>query len=250
MSPRRKYLNPPLIETIFEAVIPQEESWDLTIPGLFWEKVKQQGYSIRKNRTHKEYRIQDHTDSVPQVRIHERAVFLTEDKKNLMQVGDRMLAVNRLHPYSSWEDFKPRIDLACSAIQEVIATLKAAERLVLRYVNQIRIPKAGFTLEEFFNFRPFLGGGFPMVPQSLITGCVFPLNENRDQCKLELVSTNTKNPDEVAFFLALEFFSVPGIGRSWSEVKPWVETAHSEIEKLFELCLTPSLREIFGEIEE
>jgi uncharacterized protein (TIGR04255 family) len=135
MSPRRKYRNPPLIETIFEAVISKEEAWDLAIPGLFWEKVKQHGYLLRQNRTQKEFLIQGQKDSEPQVRIHERAVFLTEDKKNIMQVGDRLLAVNRFHPYLSWEDFKPRIDMACSAIQEVIGSLKAAERLVLRWPN-------------------------------------------------------------------------------------------------------------------
>ena len=77
--------------------------------------------------------------------------------------------------------------------------------------------------------------------------CIFPLNEDRDHCKVQL---NTGVPDQkgkTAFILDLDYYS-----NKPQEIEPenaleWIETAHQKVESIFEGCISDPLRKIFGE---
>ncbi len=248
MADRRKYKNPPLVETIFELVVNPEMAWDPAVAGMLYERVKDLGYQVRQARRTRDLRYDTARNAVA-ADFQERAVFLTVDKLDLIQVGKDILTVSRLKPYQGWEVFKPRIETVLGKFQDALPELQGVSRLALRYVNHIRIPKAGFRLADWLVFRPNLEQGFSQDPESLITGCIFPFAMGKARCKVELVSTEVANPDERSFLLALEYFGAPPDGIPKGDILPWVEEAHLQIENLFEQCLTDKIRQLFGEVK-
>ena len=245
MKERKFYDRPPLVETIFEVVVPPEKAWDVAVPGMLYERVKTDGYVDHQTRQNKHFVIENGKEDVSQL-IQERAVFLTADKLDLIQIGRDLFAVNRLKPYPGWEHFKPRIESAVRHFEEVKPALDTPCKIALRYVNLIAVPREGFHLHDWLAFRPYLESGFFAEPESLITGCIFPFSDGRDRCKLELISSKVRNPEEKAFLLTLDYSTTKSAGEPFLHLFPWIEEAHSNLEELFELCLTERLREHFG----
>jgi len=243
----KKYKNPPIIEVVCEFRFSPETEWDITVPGLLYEK-------IRDGFPHKEQRIVQsveisHTRGEVEHKIHteERMVFFDTSKKILTQIGPRVLSVNHLKPYSSWENFKPKIERSFKALLKIIH-VKELQRIGLRYINKIEIPEKTVNLETYFDFRPFLGSNLPQDIVNFMVGCMLSFNNGRDLCKVELRSAVPDNPESSAFILDLDYFLSQPKTIIADDALNWIENAHGEIEKVFEGCIKDSLRKIFKEV--
>ncbi len=198
----KKYRNPPLIEAVIEFRIMPDSPWDLTIHGLIYEKIK-------KTFPHKEQRLIQEVDInqgpkgiEQEVRFSERSFFFTNDKRMFVQIGPHLLAINCLKPYPSWSEFRPRIEEAFNALVTSI-DIKGFARIGHRAINRVEVPVLPLNLDDFFEFRPFLGTRLPQDMRSFIIGCVLPFFEDRDLCKVQLTNAVAETSSHSAFLLDL-----------------------------------------------
>lgn len=249
-----KYNKSPIIESICELKFTEDTNWDITVPGLIFGDIRSE-YPLKEQRTTPEVKFSSSgtvfREAQSQIKVHESVIFLTKDKKSRIQVGPRLLVINRLRPYLTWDDFKSQIDQALEKLKARV-DINGIQRIGLRYINKIEIPVEDnrVDLDKYFDFRPFCGDRLPQTHGEFIVGCVFSYSDNRDLCRVEFTSAVPENEGSLAFILSLDYFLAKPRSISLTQIIEWIDGAHDELEKLFEGCILPPLREIFQEIEE
>jgi uncharacterized protein (TIGR04255 family) len=240
----RKYKNPPVIEAVCEFRLTPDSHWDLTVPGLFYERIKPD-FPHREQRLVQEVELIQGLQGIQQQwRATERVLLFNQDKTMLIQLGAHLLVINALKPYPTWQEFKPRIEKAWEILQKVVE-VKSLERIGLRYINRVEL-STQYKLEDYFEFYPFIGKRLPQRIASFVIVAEFPYNEGRDGCRLQLVpaiAAERKN----AVVLDIDYFLARPRGIEVPAAMTWVEHAHSRVEEVFEGCITDRLRAIFEE---
>lgn len=248
----RKYKNPPVIEAVFEIRFTRDTPWDLTIPGLFYEKVKNT-FPVKEQTVFQEGEIIREPHGLIQevIRSGQRILLFTEDRKMLTQLGPYLLAINVLKPYPTWQNFKEKIELAWKGLNEIIE-IKGIERVILAYINQIEIPIPKIQLKilkNYFNFYPFIDNKFPEDLASFIVGCEFPYKEGKECCSIQLVSMPDVSKEQKTLMLNISYFTKQPRAVEVSNILDWVENAHDQIQKAFESCISDNLRTLFEEVK-
>jgi hypothetical protein len=110
---------PPVSEAVCEVLFADGQSWDWTIPGLFYSQIKHEFPKRREQRYLKGEPVS--------------LLFLREDERVQIQVGANALSVKHSSPYSGWEHFRATIQRALSAYIQV-AQPTHIQRMSLRYV--------------------------------------------------------------------------------------------------------------------
>jgi uncharacterized protein (TIGR04255 family) len=105
-----KYTNPPIIEALCEFQFLPSQEWDMTLPGLLYQEIKEEfpnkrqqtGVGIQFRPTEKgiEHKVEQ---APPRIQFHRK------DKTALVQVAPDLLVINQLAPYPAWTTFKPKI---------------------------------------------------------------------------------------------------------------------------------------------
>lgn len=242
----KKYRNDPIVEAVCEFRLTQDTPWDLTIPGLFYEKVKHE-FPHREQRVVQEIDfVQEPQGFQQRVRTTERVLLFTENQKVLIQLGPRLLVVNALKPYPTWQGFKPRIEMAWNHLRDVVE-VRDLERIGLRYINRVELPAQAVELEEYFEFYPFIGKRLPQHMVSFIARVEFPYADDRDQCRVQLTPALGGGEKSVVI-LDIDYFLAHPRAVAVSDALQWVEEAHSKVEEVFEGCITDRLRKEFEEV--
>lgn len=239
----RKYKNPPIIETLCEFRFGSDTNWDFTFPWILYGKLKKlfpkpvQEFFI--NATGEEKLLLQ-----PEI----RAKLKSEDEKTLIQIEPDLFSVNHLNPYTSWNQFKPLIEKAAQEYCSIIKP-KEIERISLRYINRIEIPKETIELEDYFRIYPSVSKELSHNFNSFIVGVQIPYENLRDILKIELAQATSKT-NSVALMLDLQYFLTKAQEFQINNVVDWIETAHNHIEESFEACISDNLRQIFEEVKE
>ena len=239
----RRYANPPVVEAICEFHLPPEPPWDLTVPGLFYERV-------REDFPHRERRmVQDiefvQTPQGLEQRIHtgERLLLFSHDRKRLIQLGMRLLVINVLRPYPGWAEFKELIQQVWEALKAVVE-VQGVTRMALRYINRVELPSSTASLETYFAFYPHIGHQLPNTITSFIMGVEFAFAEGRDRCRVHMAQAAD---DKRSIMLDLNYYLARPGAVPLPEVLSWMEEAHTRVEEVFEGCITDALRALFEE---
>lgn len=147
----RKYNNPPIMEALCEFQFVPSQPWDMTIPGLLYEKISGE-FPVKKPQMGFGIGFQPKEGGIEQrVEMSQRMQFFSSDKSALVQVGPDLLTVNHLKPYPTWELFKPLI-LKNLEIYQAITKPKGFKRIGLRYINKIEFDEHPIELTEYFNY--------------------------------------------------------------------------------------------------
>jgi uncharacterized protein (TIGR04255 family) len=242
----RRYRNPPIIEALCEFRFEPGTPWDLAIPGLVYEKIKE-GFPKRRLARVFEASVTTGPEGVEQqMKTADRMQFLRDDEKALIQVGTNMLAVNHLKPYPTWQEFAPLIRQGFDAYCQVTSP-KGIQRVGLRYINRIEVRGQRIELEHYLEFRPFAGPALPQDFGAFIVGVQIPYEGTRDALRLQAFSAALETPNVVAVMLDLDYYVTHAGQVSLDNVVAWVETAHDHVEEAFEACITERLRMLFEE---
>jgi len=246
----RSYRKSPIAEAICEFQFVPTEQWDLTIPGLMYEKISSNfpqkkrrvgiGIQFKQTEAGVEQRVEAKAD---------RMQFLNADGTVLVQVGPDLLAVNKLKPYEKWPTFRSTI-LEHLGIYRGIARPKGFKRIGLRYINRIEFQAAPVTLEEFFNFYPHVPERIPQVHADFLSRIEIPFGEGRD---LLLLTMGAAPPDEhvaVSIILDLDYILARPEVVSLDDAEEWLEQAHTRVENVFEASITDKSRVLFEEVIE
>jgi len=250
---RKQYTNPPVTEAVCEFRLSPDTGWDLTVSGLLYEKLRGE-FSIKEQRLFSALQISQGPEGLHQQnKTEERVLFFNESRNVFVQVGARLLAINCLKPYPGWNDFSVYIEKAFDALKGVIE-IKGLQRLGLRYINHIEISSSneinGVDIDDYFEFRPFLGPGLPQRLEEFLLGCTLQYEQRRDLCKIALSRSIPNLSSSHAFSLDLDYYMAMPMAVSIDQALKWVdETAHMNLETAFEGCITGKLREIFQEVK-
>ena len=157
---RRQYRNPPIKEAVCEFRFSPDDDWDLTLPGLFHEKIKSE-YSA-KPREVSTIGVGFQVGVIPEHRVLKappapppgaKVQFLTADERRIVGIGPSLLSISVLQPYSRWEDFRENIESALMTYHEV-AQPSGVQRIGLRYINQIVLEGGNIELTDYFTYAP------------------------------------------------------------------------------------------------
>lgn len=242
----RRYGNAPVVEALCEFQFVPSVPWDLTFPGLVYDRLRAQFPKRRQAKTF-EVDLSTEAQGVQQkVVTTDRVQFVREDEKALVQLGQDLLAVNHLRPYPTWDEFKPLIQMAFEKYCEV-AEPKGIQRLAVRYINRFEFPADRLNLEDYLEFRPYLG---PQLPQDIgpfVLATQVPYQGGDDVLRLRLSSAESPKAGVTALLLDLEYSTAPTSQVPLSSASEWIQAAHDRIEQVFEATVTPKLRATFGE---
>ena len=238
----RKYESSPIGEAVCELRIAPGTPWDLTVPGLVYQRLKE---TFPKRRQVKTVGAALTGGAVTTIEM-ERVQFMQEDERALISISKDSLAVSRLKPYTGWETFRPLILDAFMSYREV-TNPTGFQRLGLRYINQINFKESRILLDDFFEFYPFVGKQLPQNHGTFIVGIELPFNDGRDNLRLQL-STNSALPGSgLSLTLDLDYILMDPTNVDLSNLESWLEQGHSRLAETFEGCLKDSLRRRFHE---
>jgi uncharacterized protein (TIGR04255 family) len=245
----RKYQAPPVVEAVCEFRFAPGQPWDWTIPGLMYDKIKG-AYPKKKQQNLMELQFQAKAEEAPpQVTGGiAKMQFLNDAETALVQVGPDMLAVNHLRPYPEWTKFKDML-FSNLEVYKQVALPKGVSRIGLRYINRVEIPSRTFLLPDYFNAFPLVPNPIPQRFAQFIQRTDIDYPDAQGQLRLILGTAPETNDKVCAFMFDLDFYTnVTGVLKM-DEIVPWVDRAHTELEKAFVACFTDKTHtEIFKEV--
>jgi uncharacterized protein (TIGR04255 family) len=247
---RRTYDNSPIVEAVCEFRFDPAPEWDLTIPGLVWERLKDD-FPDRRVRPDFPVDLQEKIgqEIVNQMeRMSPLMQFYSEDGSALVQIGHYLLGVSHLRPYSSWETFRAMITKGLAAYREVVHPTKLA-RLGLRYINRVDV-----SAEKTVDIKEYLNT-YPVVPQvgeraamsSWLQRAQIPYEDVNALLTLHIGSIPHGEHDRLSFMIDLDFSTQEGTAPDIDLSFEWLDNAHGQIEEMFELTITDKTRRIFEE---
>ena len=238
------YSSAPIEEAVCAIHLPQTVNWDMTVPGAFYEKIKA-NYPIKEVMRGSEISLPVTPGSIPGMRGIERIKFSSADKKSVVMLEERSIAISRLRPYTSWELLMPQIKTVFETFSQVV-DISSLLRVGLRYINRLEVPHDISNIEEYFEFRPRMGKNMAESgPASFMIGVEIPYEEGRDICRVQMMKTLPNDPNNDAYILDLDYFLARPNSLPVEDLYDWVELAHERIGQIFEDSLTESMKATF-----
>lgn len=243
----RRYRKPPLEQFVCEFRFEPGSPWDLTIPGLIYERL-QGDFPKRKQEARYESRLKKAKQGLEhEVTKSEQIKLLNESENAFVQIGQNLIAVVHLRPYPGWEEFLPMINRGLEVYKEVARPV-GINRIGLRCVNLVRIPDSKVELEQYFDFYPHLGKRLPNEIGTFLSGVEFGFNEGRDILRLQIQTAVSENPQaETDILLDLDYFLGISGSIGFEDMDKWLSIAHGRVEDAFEGSITGKARELFEE---
>lgn len=246
---RRKYRNPPIEEAICEFRFVPSQEWDPTVPGRFYEKIRETYSAKPREQRVVEAGFQVSRQSVDSsMRLKQgvaKVQFPTEDGKRLVAIGPDVMSVHVLRPYPGWEeDFRSRITQALQAYEDVTAP-KGVRQIGLRYINQIVLEGDSISLDEYFTSPPRTPDSFPKQ-----TSAIFSRIESfykDDPIRLVVTFASVQAPEgKSAFLLDLDLVWMSDDSIiAFDDVMNKVEELRHRERDAFEALITDRAREVF-----
>jgi len=253
----KKYANPPLIEAICDFHFIPSQPWDWTVLGLVYDRIKSD-FPNKLQPPGPMLNVSIGTPLGGPMPGAARMQFRREDGSALVQVGPDNLTVNHLTPYSGWPRYRELIAGALAVYRDVAAP-QGLHRISLRYVNRINIPAGMLMRDDGVEIGDDDGveiGGYVLAQPSIpdLVPQVFSSWAQRveiffNEANMVLVLQSGTGPGSEAFpvsFLLDLTMSPPMQPVALDDALMWLEQAHANIETVFEECLGPKARELFG----
>ena len=226
--------NPPLIEAMCEFRFDPESEWDWTIPGRIFEKIGDE-FSERGEVHRLGITVNEGGDGAPKPTViqggPDRIQFKRADGTAIVQAGPRLLSINHLRPYRTWEDFR---DLVLRMYDTYVGVSGShpLHRIGLRYINHLPLPPIGQELHEMLTTKPNLSGRLDRKVTSFFQRYAL---QHDDPPGILIHQTGLqRSDDDPIVTLDLDFYSqeVRGIG-SGDALGDWLDRAHARVEEAF-----------------
>lgn len=235
------YKNAPVVEALCEFRFNKDQEWDWTIPGLIYEKIRDDFPVKKQEKLVAAFEIKGDSGInpiPPEVAGIDKMRFIRQDKSALLQVGPHLLTVNQLKPYPGWESFKSLISHILQVYNQEAAPT-GIDRIGLRYINKFdaQLFPEDIDIFSYFNIKPTIP-----IERSL-TGFFMrsQLDYSEVDSTLNLVLGNgvekLRNQDFIMLDLDFHTHNKLQINTCMN----WIETAHGFVEEAFKACLSDEL---------
>jgi uncharacterized protein (TIGR04255 family) len=166
------------------------------------------------------------------------------DESGFIAVAPYRLGVHHFRPYPSWERFSEIIGKGAQAYQDVLKPTKV-QRIGLRYINDINLGHMSVSVEEFFDFYPFVGHNIPQNLSRFHCLVQIDFEDARDSLTLQVASAPQPEGQNAQVILDLDYFLAQPDNFELTETTQWLEKAHANLQSVFEGCLKDSARALF-----
>ncbi len=232
---------PPLIEAICQFRF-ESDNWDWAIPGIIYEKVKEQFPQRQQTPPPDRTALEENEDAAV---LSGRVKFLSSNKKSSVVVGRDFLGVGCRKPYIGWEKFKPQILQVLESYKQA-AQPEFLTQVQLRYVNAVFMPGEGIQhFEDYLNI-------YPQMPRLREITCkdwfqkvnLFEESIN-SMLSVHAATRHVRRRGQWHNVVMLDFSVSPleesdeeSDEGSEIEIEAWLEGAHNAIERLFQESFT------------
>ena len=241
--PERSYRKPPVIEALCEIYF-ADSTWDDTIPGAFYERVKDE-FPKKQQREIQEAQIAlgRGTASAGVQRLPPWMQFASEKGDLMIQVSENLLVVNQLRPYSHFAAWESVVYRALAVYNEVALPQRAA-RVGLRYINRIEIPETRFAMEDYFTIYPQLPKSLGDTHGPFLVRVEIPQAEQRHVVLITFGTDSLSEPkkEKQVFMLDLYDIATLDVPPDEIELKKQIQQAHDNVVMAFEDSITDRLR--------
>jgi uncharacterized protein (TIGR04255 family) len=248
--PERHYERPPVVEALCEIYF-TGSSWDATIPGLFYEKVrKDYPKKSQMEMAGVEVKVAQGQAETRQLIGEPRMRFAREDDSRLVQLARDLLVVNQVVtpscPYPHYEEWREVVHTALD-VYRGLAAPTGIDRIGVRYINRVCVPGVFIRLEEYFRIYPQIPEELGGVHGPFMLQLAMPVPQNH-QLMLTFGATPAGQPDTLGFLLDLYYVVALGGRDVFVEVRRLLDEVHARIVHTFENTITDASRKLFGEI--
>ncbi len=238
MTPRKKYASAPIEEALVEFQMVPSVPWNWTVPGRVWSELRNvydggafsglvqvSGAGVAWFGT---------ALTAPQ------RVFLgTAGREFLVGLAPDQISVHALRPYRGWETLAPRIPEVLAGYR-VVASPAAIRRIVVRYINKIKVA-SGTSIVEYLKTGPFLPGVVGEAPSHISAFATRMEAPYADGSLLRI--TVQSQPGGQDALLDIETIAQPLSPISMESAMDVVELLHAREGSAFEAVITDKLRE-------
>lgn len=245
----RQYERPPILEALCEFRFVPAKPWDWTIPGIFYEKMKED-FPEKRQQNLLEVALQSDADRIRQDIKGgiARMQFVRQDGTALVQIGPDNLIVNHLRPYPGWASFEKLI-LEHLQIYRTTADPSSLARIGLRYINRIDVDAMICELEEYFNAPPKLPEPIPQVFNSFLMTVDAAYESPSSTLRFTFSRAVPDRENVQSFVLDLDISAADEAAPKINDTDSWLRLAHERLEAAFDAAFTEKThKEIFVEI--
>jgi uncharacterized protein (TIGR04255 family) len=223
-----KFQNPPLVEAVCEFRF-KSKSWDPTIAGILFPKIEE--YFSKKESVQEgsvELFFDAKVKKEPEI-SHSESEFpkFSNDAGNIFTIMKKnAISIHCIKPYSNWEEFNSKIKFILDKYQES-ANPEKLDRVGLRYINKISLPKIDFIFSDYFKIKVTPLEDIIKVEDINAMQIGVVSKSDNSLIKTQFVWLGDKNENK-EFILDIDCFTDnPG------DMDDWLEKSHSKIEKIF-----------------
>ena len=251
----REYPNPPIREAVCEFRYQEDGQWDSAAPGLVYSAISNEfprRLPDERRSTSATPAVESPNLLLPGLQQLEIRVvsqnplrFWREgDESGYISVAPYRFSVHHFRPYPSWAQFSEIIRKGAQAYQDVLKPTKV-RRIGLRYINDIHLGQGTVELEEFLEFYPSVGQHIPQDLSRFHCLVQIDFEDARDSLILQIANAIQPEGENAQITLDLDYFLAQPETFELTEATKWLETAHANLESVFEGCLKDSTRALF-----
>jgi uncharacterized protein (TIGR04255 family) len=245
MNPAPNYKKPPVVEALCELFF-EPRDWDDTVPGAFYGRMQDE-FTIKEQLSGSETEINMGPGQATTVGVRPlppRMRFFTPTRDRLIQLGPNLLVVNKLQPYTSFEDWVGTLEQALTHYQEVVPGA-AVTRVGVRYLNRIAVPGDRVELQNYFRVIPVLPESLGKDHGAFLLRLELLVPEKDHSLLLSFATSPQEQLGKMTFLLDFHETWKPGSPQPVDQVIAHVRLAHDHIQAAFERNITDELRLLF-----
>ena len=186
MATPRKLRNAPITEALIDFRVKARKDFDASEFLALREEFSQR-YPFVDERRGKEMRV-EFTGAAPSATQQDTGLvgvfFSTADRTEIAQFRRDGFTLNRLRPYTSFDELAPRAIELWSTYARV-ARPEFITRLALRYINHVPIPQAPFELNDYFLWGPTVPPALPQRVADFLTRVT--INDDRSKASAHVL---------------------------------------------------------------
>ncbi len=242
----RRYRKPPVIEALYEIYF-SGSSWDDTVPGTFYERVKED-YPKKQQKRIQETEIKMELEhAMAGVRLlFPWMQFVSDEKHRMIQVARDLVVVNQLAPYPHFEEWETEIYRAFRIYTE-LAEPKTISRLGMRYINRVVIPQGTVRMEDYFTIYPNLPKRCGDSHGSFLVRVEVPEEDSGHRVVITFGNAPPPPAERPAQAFVLDLYDIVLVDEPPDEerLRARVHQAHDNLVMAFEDSITDCLRALF-----
>jgi uncharacterized protein (TIGR04255 family) len=168
----------------------------------------------------------------------------TGDGKQIVQLRNDGFTYSRLAPYEAWRSFQRDASRAWESYRNT-TLLFPIERLAVRYINRIDIPKDRIELKEYFRTFPEISPDLPQSLEGFFVQLLVPFPELTATCLINQTIVPPARVGVVSVVLDIDLFRTVDVPQTEESIWEYFECLRVEKDRIFEACITDSTRQLF-----